>query len=196
VSRAAAALLWCLLTLPPPAAGQASPPAGALDRPMTLAPRSGPVGTRVTVRGEEFPSITAVQVAIGGTRSGFEALALTLTSMDGELSETVVVPDWVSPEGTHRVIVFDTWFRNILAMSPLFHVTDAEGRLVRRGEVVRASGGCVELRGEDGGRYLLEGSGSEVRVGARVEVEATVAPASDGGCGDALTLRVLRLRRG
>lgn len=151
-------------------------------------PTSGPPGTRVRVASGEMPSITPIRVGLGGMRSGFESLLDVLTTMDGEFDVTVALPQWASWDRVHRFVVFDIYFAPI-ALSELFHVTNAEGLVRREGTVHRGPGGCLFLKDLDGISYALRGGPPEVvRVGADVAVEARIA---DGGtCGLDYTLDV------
>jgi len=166
---------------------------GLQSRPTTLSPTSGPPGTVVTVRGSFLPAITPVQVALGGTQSGFEALRLVLTNRAGEMEEVVEIPQWAKRDRAHRFIIFDAYF-NPLSASPLFHVTDEDGILVRQGIIEEVRSGCVFLLGDDEERYILRDVGTGLAVGDGVSVEGRFT--GPGPCGDGLTLQVLQLTRG
>jgi hypothetical protein len=165
-------------------------------RPTELSPRLGPPGTPVTVTAGLLPAITPVQLAIGATRSGFEGLALTLTDPNGALAETVTVPQWARRDQIHRFILFNLYFTAVYAESGIFHVTDANGRVVREGEVDTSGPACPTLVGDDGERYRLTGATEGIIAGARVVVEATLSE-SDEGCGEgvSLNLEILSIRR-
>jgi hypothetical protein len=176
---------------PLPAAAPAGHPQaheeGPSARDMEISPRVGPPGTRVTLSATRMPSLTPVQLAIGATRSGFEALALGLTTIDGDLHESVVVPAWAKSDQIHRFLVFNLYFSAVLAESALFHVTGADGSVVREGVVTRAEPGCLALAGDDGERYRLRGRTAELSVGERVRVEGKLSESSEG-CGEELSL--------
>lgn len=144
----------------------------------------------VTVRGSFLPAITPVQVALGGTQSGFEALRLVLTNREGELDEVVEIPAWAKRDRAHRFIIFDAYF-SPLSASPLFHVTDENGILLRQGRVEEQSGDCLILRGDDEERYILQGVDGGLEVGDVVVLEGRLGSAS--GCGDGLVLQVTSL---
>ena len=156
------------------------------SRPVQITPRLGPPGTEVSLRVVSMPAMTPVQLALGAT-SGFEALTLGYTTIDGDLSESVVVPEWSTPTETHRFIVFNLYFTAILAESAIFHVTDAEGRVERSGTITESGVGCLVLEDDDGERYRLSGEISDLAVGNRVSLTGTLAESTDG-CGDDLRL--------
>lgn len=166
---------------------------GLQSRPTTLSPSSGPPGTAVTVRGAFLPAITPVQVALGGTQSGFEALRLALTNREGVLEEVVEIPAWAKRDRAHRFIIFDAYF-SPLSASPLFHVTDENGVLVRQGLVEERSANCLILRGDDEERYILQGVDQVLAVEDVVVVEGRFGGSS--ACGDGLVLQVINLTPG
>lgn len=197
--RGTAGLVLCVALWAPEASAQERPRAipdavhGLQSRPTTLSPTSGPPGTVVTVRGSFLPAITPVQVALGGTQSGFEALRLVLTNRAGEMEEVVEIPDWAKRDRAHRFIIFDAYF-SPLSASPLFHVTDENGLLVRQGAIAEVQGGCVILLGDDEERYILVDAGPGLAVGDGVIVEGRFT--SSGPCGEGLALQVIQLTRG
>lgn len=167
---------------------------GPVARVLEVTPRLGPPGTSVTVKAIGMPSLTPVQLALGAT-GGFEALALALTSIDGEVEGVLAVPDWAKRDETHRFIAFNLYFTAILAESPIFHVTDADGVVVRQGEVGRIGATCLTLEGDDEERYRLTGATGDLVVGERTLLEGvlTVPEAPTEGCGDE-PLPALQLR--
>ncbi len=176
-----------------PLSAQAVSPAGTgeIERRVDLiVPVSGPPGTRVRVASGEMPSITPIRVGLGGMRSGFESLTDVLTNMDGEFDVTVDLPGWAQWDRVHRFVVFDIYFAPI-ALSELFHVTNAEGLVYREGRVDRVVGGCLRLTDVDGIEYAVAGGPRDiVRDGARVSLEARVD--LDGECGLPYTLEVVK----
>ena len=156
-------------------------------RLVELSPRFGPPGTSVTLTVRLMPAMTPVQLSIGGTQSGFEALALAQTSPDGDLEETVELPAWTKRDRPHRFIVFNLYFSTVLAESGIFHVTDADGTIVREGAVGSSGGDCPTLEGDDGERYRLIGATQGREIGDRVVVEGAISE-SDEGCGEGLSL--------
>jgi hypothetical protein len=160
----------------------------AVERPTYMSPASGPPGTEVTLRASLLPALTPVQVALGGTRSGFEALALALTDRNGDLVETVTIPGWASRDRAHRFIVFNAYFSAVYAATGLFHVTDTEGKLLREGEVTKAGPGCPTMAGVDNEIYSLVGEVQAVREGARIQVEGNIIQSDE--CPEGLVLQV------
>jgi hypothetical protein len=196
----AAAVLLCLSTvLSPRIAAQERvvgepriQPVHAVERPTQLLPASGPPGTEVTLRASLLPALTPVQVAIGGTRSGFEALTLALTDHNGELVETVTVPSWAARDRAHRFIIFNAYFSAVYAATGLFHVTDEEGRVLREGSISTSEGGCPLLHGVDNEQYALVGAvDGSLRPGTRVVVEGRLTRSEP--CGEVPALEVLQL---
>ena len=165
-------------------------------RPTELSPRFGPPGTAVTVTAGLLPAITPVQLAIGATRSGFEGLALTLTDPNGALVETVTVPQWARRDQIHRFILFNLYFTAVYAESGIFHVTDADGRVVREGVLGSSGAACPTLAGDDGEHYRLGGGTEGLQPGARAVVEAILSESNEG-CGDevSLGLEIISIRR-
>ena len=162
-----------------------------VTRTLEVSPRVGPPGTTVTLQAPRVPAMTPVQLALGAAE-GFEALAFALTTMDGDLEETVVVPAWPENDQPQRFLVFNVYFSAVMAESAMFHVNDAEGRVVRRGEVEGEDASCLTLVGDHGERYRLTGATDDVRVGARVRLEGTLSESPDV-CGDNVSL-ALELR--
>lgn len=164
----------------------------ARARESVFTPRSGPPGTVVQVRTINLPAITPVYLCIGGTRSGFEVLAPLLTTPQGEISESVTIPEWATWDRSHAFIVMDVYFQP-LAMSELFYVTNAQGTLLRRGRMTDEGERCPAMRGEDGELYTLAGQTAGLEPGEEVAVEGTLAESSV--CGQGTTLQVVRVQQ-
>jgi len=158
-------------------------------RIQSITPRSGPPGTVVTVSSALMPHITPVRVGIGATRTGFESLAELLTSLDGEFSISVTVPEWVQWDRSHRFILFDFYF-NPIALSDAFYVTDAQGRIHREGAITDEGDGCLAMRDLDGQLFTLIGDVTEWKVGDRVVVEGMILESSE--CVQQPTIRITR----
>jgi hypothetical protein len=195
--RGGVALVLALAAIFVGALPGAAQEAGSVGRPSERAtlfePVSGPPGTQVHVRGYFLPAITPVHVALGGTRTGFEALSLSLTTRTGDLEETVFIPEWARRDRAHRFIIFDAYF-SPLSTSGLFHVTGPDGSIIRTGVVESVNGSCVVLQGEDGEVYTLSGelTGS-LDPNDRVEAEGRIR--SDSPCGEGVPIQVTRIQR-
>ncbi len=137
-------------------ADRLSPTADLLHKPSSISPKSGPPGTEVRVRGAHLPAITPVNVAFGGTRSGFEGLSFILTTTEGEVEDRVRIPEWAERDRVHRFIIFDAYFDPI-SMTEIFHVTDEDGKLFREARVLSRESGCVHVQGRDEDEYYLVG---------------------------------------
>ncbi len=157
-----------------------------------MSPRSGPPGTVVTLRSTNMPAITPVRIGVGALRFGFEEVAQVMTSDRGVLSTTVEVPEWAQRDLIHRFIVFDFYFTPI-ALSDIFHVTDADGMVQRRGQLTAEGVECPALRGDDGVLYTLTGSLAEFKAGDEVIVEGTLPEASI--CMQGTTIQVVRIEK-
>ncbi len=156
----------------------------------SMSPRSGPPGTVVTLRSTNMPAITPVRIGVGALRFGFEEVAQVMTSDRGVLSITVDVPEWAQRDLIHRFIVFDFYF-NPIALSDIFHVTDADGMVLRRGQLTAEGVECPALRGDDGVLYTLTGSLAEFKAGDEVIVEGRIAETSM--CMQGTTIQVVRI---
>ncbi len=164
------------------------------ERPTEISPRSGPPGTVVTVRGIHLPAITPVNIAFGGTRSGFEGLAFILTSREGVVEEHLEVPEWADRERIHRFIIFDAYFDPI-SMTELFHVTDEDGLVLRDVEVTEAGSTCAVVAGADQDAYYLLGETGDFSVGDQMTVEGRVVDSGDCGEGSHLEIHSVNNRR-
>jgi hypothetical protein len=158
----------------------------------SMAPRSGPPGTTVTLRSTNMPAITPVRIGVGALRFGFEEVAQVMTTNRGVLSTTVVVPEWAQRDLIHRFIVFDFYF-NPIALSDIFHVTDADGMVERRGRLTDEGVECPALRGDDGVLYTLTGDLSAFKAGDEVLVEGSLPEMSI--CQQGTTIQVVRIEQ-
>ena len=156
----------------------------------SMSPRSGPPGTVVTLRSTNMPAITPVRIGVGALRFGFEEVAQMMTSNRGVLSTTVEVPEWAQRDLIHRFIVFDFYF-NPIALSDIFHVTDADGMVVRRGRLTAEGVECPALRGDDGVLYTLAGDLADFKAGDEVMVEGRIAETSM--CMQGTTIQMVRI---
>jgi hypothetical protein len=158
--RAAALRLAPLLVLAngaPPVSAQAPAEVdiSSLERRIdTIRPTYGPPGTSVHVATEDMPVMTPIRVGFGAP-GGFEALLELLTGDRGDFEADIDVPEWATWDRVHLVLVFNIYFSPIARSVP-FHVTDADGRVHRRGRIESVRG-CVRFRDIDGVAYALAG---------------------------------------
>lgn len=168
-------------------------PVTSPTRPIVASPRSGPPGTMVTLRPLHLPSVTPVQISIGGTRSGFEVLGQMMTDQQGELSGPVTfrVPEWTERDRTYVFMVLDLYFKP-LAASPVFYVTGEDGTVLRQGLIEGPAASCPTLHDAEGVRYGLTGATTGLQPGDSVAVEGVVSDRS--ACGDGPSIEVRRVR--
>ncbi len=160
-------------------------------RVQSLSPESGTHGTEVILASGGLPAITPLRIGMGAMHFGFEEIGQVMTDRRGVFEITVAVPGWVTRDVTYHFIVFDFYFRPIALTGP-FHVTDADGLLVRRGAIVNVGTACAELRGDDEVLYTLAGGADDYRVGDRIEVEGAIAESSL--CTQGTTIEVVDVR--
>lgn len=129
---------------------------------------------------------------MGALHFGFEEIGQVLTNERGEFSLAVTVPPWARRDLTHRFIVFDYYFVPI-ALTDMFHVTDAEGVVSREGVLADVRSGCPALRADDGLVYGLSADRIPFKEGARVVVEGKIAEVP--ACPRPTTLAVLRITK-
>ena len=146
----------------------------------------------MTVSAIHLPAITPVQIGIGAIGTGFEVLHQLMTSPEGEITDTVRVPVWVTRDRSHVFIVFDIYFRPI-SMSGPFHVTDRNGLFSRTGRISRRDSVCTTLVAEDHQVYSLEGDLRGLRPDDEVIVEGALAKTSR--CDEGTAMDVVRIRR-
>lgn len=159
-------------------------------RVQSMEPRSGPPGTRVALRTGGMPALTPLRIGMGAVRFGFEEIGQVLTNERGELSLEVMVPAWAKRDLTHRFIVFDFYFVPI-ALTDVFHVTDADGVLAREGVLLNARPSCAVLRADDGLTYGLAGDVPALKAGSRVLVEGRIAASAT--CAQPTTITITRV---
>lgn len=158
---------------------------------QSISPQSGPPGTLVSVSTMNLPFEARVHVGVGAMGQGFEALAEAQQGRLGEIAVRVQVPDDAPQERPIVFIAFNAIFAPI-GMSDPFHVTDAEGKVRRRGEVVSREDGCVLFRDQDGYEYELTGEMDGLDVGAALRVEGFFF--NTGPCFDGPTIGVSSAR--
>jgi hypothetical protein len=185
-----------LLSGPVRLGAQAHPSATAPDeirQIQSISPRSGPAGTIVSVSTLNLPFEARIHVGVGAMGHGFEALTETPQGRLGEIAARVAVPENAPLDRPIVFIAFNAIFAPI-GMSDAFHVTDDEGRIQRRGEVVSRDDGCIVFRDRDGYEYELTGAMDGVPSEGGVRVEGVFF---DGGvCTDGPSIGVEELRPG
>ena len=164
-------------------------------RTATFSPVSGPAGTTVSVRWQYLPAITPMRLGVGAQRVGFEVLSEVLSDERGEFTDTITIPEWAQTDRPVMLVVFDFYF-NPLAISSGFQVTDANGVILRTGELKEPSGKCAVLEGEGGAIYYLTGNSGDFNPGDRVLLQATVTDPAVCGRGDRdVALQVIAIRQ-
>ena len=157
---------------------------------QTVEPLSGPVGTVVRLNTQDLPIQAKIYVGVGATHEGWEELAEVPQSELGEVSATVAIPEFASWDQPLVFIVFNGIFSPI-AISDPFHVTDEEGRIMRRGTITDEGTGCTMLRDRDDYQYALTGDVSSLRPGDSVVVEGVYL--TDGPCASNNAIQVTRI---
>ena len=156
-----------------------------------VSPHSGTIGSTIKIGTKSLPPNTAVQVMIGALMDGFEVVATPMTDANGLFNgrETIeiTVPDWVKTNRSYLVMLTDLQYKP-LAASDMFHPTDANGGLSRRGTVKFDDPKCPTLTGQGGELYFLSGDTSGLRGGADVIIKGKVSEPTP--CGQTTTIRV------
>lgn len=194
VSLIAGTPLVVLLLTPAGAVSQAHPTSVApeeIRHIQSISPQSGPPGTLVSVSTMNLPYEARVHVGVGAMGQGFEALAEVQQGRLGEIAVRVSVPEDTPEDRPIVFIAFNAIFAPI-GMSDPFHVTDAEGKVRRRGEVVSREDGCVLFRDRDGYEYELTGEHDGLDVGETIRVEGFFF--NTGPCFDGPTIGVSAVR--
>ncbi len=158
---------------------------------QSISPQSGPPGTLVSISTMNLPYEARVHVGVGAMGQGFEALAEAQQGRLGEIAVRVRVPEETPEDRPIVFIAFNAIFAPI-GMSDPFHVTDEEGKLRRRGEVVSKEDGCVLFRDQDGYEYELTGETDGLDIGQPVRVEGFFF--NTGPCFDGPTIGVSAFR--
>ncbi len=158
---------------------------------QSISPQSGPPGTLVSVSTMNLPYEARVHVGVGAMGQGFEALAEAQQGRLGEIAVRVRVPEATPEDRPIVFIAFNAIFAPI-GMSDPFHVTDEEGKLRRRGEVVSKEDDCVLFRDQDGYEYELTGETDGLEIGQPMRVEGFFF--NTGPCFDGPTIGVSAFR--
>lgn len=186
--RAVACCLAAILTLSGAANAQSAP--DSLRHIQSVVPLSGPPGTVVSVYTENLPLQATVNIGVGSTGAGFEALGEGSQTEFGEVSASVRIPESASWDKPLIVIIFNGNF-SPTGLSRPFHVTNEEGHVLRKGLVTDEGAGCITMRDGDGYVYGLTGETDNLRPGQALTVEGLYAESGD--CGDLGTIQVSRL---
>ena len=182
-----------LLLAAQPGAAQRRVAPDSLRRIQSVAPRSGPPGTPVSIYTENLPIQAKVHVGVGAVGSGFEAIAEGVQGQWGEITASVRVPASASWDHPIAFIIFNGNF-SPTAISDPFHVTNADGVLRRKGRITDEGQACISMRDEDGYLYSLTGAPTALEPGDEVVVEGTFEGSST--CLEGDTIAVLRLVSG
>jgi hypothetical protein len=157
-----------------------------------VSPRSGTIGSTIKIGTKSLPPNTAVQIMIGALMDGFEVVATPMTDgnglFDGRDTVEITVPDWVQTNRSYLVMLTDLQY-NPLAAADMFHPTDANGGLSRRGTVKFDDPKCPTLTGQGGELYFLTGDTSGLTGGADVVIKGQVTDYTP--CGKTTTIKVL-----
>lgn len=175
------------------------------DRPAgitTVTPHSGPVGSVIAVQARSLPAGVPVQIMIGALRSGFEVVAAAVSDEEGVLAGSglaergtfpVTVPEWVQNDRSYLLILTDREY-NPLAVADVFHPTDANGWVLRKGRISNLETECPTLTNESDELYFLGGDTGALAVGDEVVVEGTIGDSEL--CGPGTTIDVMQIRSG
>jgi hypothetical protein len=122
---------------------------------------------------------------------GFEVVATPMTDgngrFDGRDTIAITVPDWVQTNRSYLVMLTDINYKP-LAAADMFHPTDANGGLSRRGTVKLDDPKCPTLTGQGGELYFLTGDISALQGGADVVIKGRVTGPTP--CGETTTIAV------
>lgn len=187
-----------------PGRGEPSPPSEPdPDTQVTISPTSGPPGTEVRMRGENFPPRGTLQIGGGLVASEYEILDRVRTDGTGSFSMTLRVPASTEP-GQRWVFVVTREGVRWDVNSNVFSVTEPTQGPPRRieqpvepvevrGELTGEGVECQALRAENGTLYTLTGDLRGYEAGTRVYVRGRVADISH--CQQGTTLNLMEIRR-
>jgi hypothetical protein len=156
-----------------------------------VSPRSGTIGSTIKIGTKSLPPNTAVQIMIGALMDGFEVVATPMTDgnglFDGRDTVEIKVPDWVKTNRSYLVMLTTLDYKP-LAAADMFHPTDANGGLSRRGTVKFDDPKCPTLIGQGGELYFLTGSTAGLMGGDDVVIKGTVVGPT--ACGPTTTIKI------
>ena len=164
----------------------------AIRHIQTMAPRSGPPGTFVSVSTLNLPIEAKVHIGVGAMQDGFEALVEAAQGEWGEIAVRVQVPVTASWTRPIVFIAFNAVFAPI-GLSDPFHVTDPEGLVRRTGRVTEEADGCLTFRDRDDYLYALTGGVADLRPGDEVRIDGVYFDA--GACMAGPTIGVSAIAR-
>jgi hypothetical protein len=160
----------------------------------TVSPRNGAPGTIIKVAPHGLPPNTLVQIMLGEL-DAWEVLQTLATDDRGRIAglDTVslTVPDWVKNDRAYLVMLTTPEYRPLVA-ADMFHPTDQNGNVRRKGTVKLDDPSCPMLTAELDEIYLLVGDTSALRGGERVVVEGPIV--APGRCGKVTTIDVRKSR--
>ena len=149
---------------------------------ISIAPRSGPPGSEVTVEARNLRPNDWVTIGVGPRASEWSSLREVETGSDGALSAEVEVPDWTDPR-QRLIFVVDT-DRGVTLKSDVFDVTAPEAgdgadgdRLALEGRVRRGTE-CYTLTTPDGDTWSMVSEDIAFTAGEYVEVTGQQADMS------------------
>jgi hypothetical protein len=157
----------------------------------TVSPRSGAVGAVFKLATKGLPPNTQVQIMLGAIQTGFEVLETLQTDDQGRLqgqdSVNLKVPAWVQNDRAYLVMLTDVDY-NPLAAADMFHPTDQNSVVKRKGLVSLEDPSCPMLTSEAGEIYFLVGDTNVLRANGPLLIEGPIV--AHGRCGQTTTIQV------
>ncbi len=108
-----------------PSRATATPQPTAPSSMVTIFPTSGPPGTKITVKGEQWPSNTEIQLGVGQKEASAEASYDAQITVDGTFTKTLIIPKSAEP-GQHWVVEGTTETPSPKIVSNDFQVIEQE----------------------------------------------------------------------
>ena len=161
----------------------------SLRQLQSVAPLSGPPGTRVEISSENLPLAARIHLAVGAIHAGFETLAEGSQGEWGDMSGELMIPESASWDRPLYVIALNGVFSPIGLSNP-FHVTNEEGLVRREGQVTEELEACLTFRDEDELLYALTGELGTLNAGDQVTIEGIYSETSS--CNEGSTIEVVR----
>ncbi|MEC9356018.1 MAG: hypothetical protein VX507_07240 [Gemmatimonadota bacterium] len=161
----------------------------SLRQLQSVAPLSGPPGTRVEISSENLPLAARIHLAVGAIHAGFETLAEGSQGEWGDMSGELMIPESASWDRPLYVIALNGVFSPIGLSNP-FHVTNEEGLVRREGQVTEELEACLTFRDEDELLYALTGELGTLNAGDQVTIEGIYLETSS--CNEGSTIEVVR----